>query len=260
VSDLELTKEDGIATILLNRPQSRNAFTLEMIDLWAQALHEAHHDDAVRTVVVRGAGGAFCAGVDLTTLDDQGTEPFQRKSLLHDRVQRVPRAVADLDKPLIASVSGAAVGAGMDMALMCDLRIAGRSARFCESYIKVGLVPGAGGLYFLPRLVGTAKALELFLTADFVDAEEAHRIGLVNRVCEDDDLLAETYELAARVAAGPPIATRIIKRALYQSAEASLQTSLDLASSHMAVVQSTRDSREALAAFREKRRPEFHGD
>ena len=147
----------------------------------------------------------------------------------------------------------------MDMALMCDLRLAGRSARFCESYIRVGLVPGAGGLYFLPRIVGTAKALELFLTGDFVDAEEAYRIGLVNRLYDDDQLLDETYALAGRIAAGPPVSTRVIKRALYQSARIDLATSLDLASSHMAVIQSTQDSREALAAFRERRPAEYVG-
>jgi enoyl-CoA hydratase/carnithine racemase len=147
----------------------------------------------------------------------------------------------------------------MDMALMCDLRFAARSARFCESYIRVGLIPGAGGLYFLPRIVGTPKALELFLTGDFVDGEEAHRIGLVNRVYDDDQLLDATYEFARKLAAGPPISTRVIKRALYQSTRIDLQTSLDLASSHMAVIQSTQDSHEALAAFRERRAAEYVG-
>ncbi|HEY4095518.1 MAG TPA: enoyl-CoA hydratase [Baekduia sp.] len=259
MSDLEFIQDGGVATVLLNRPERKNAFTLEMIDQWAEALTRARHDDSIRVVVVRGEGQAFCSGVDLGTLDDTGTAPLARKSMLHDRVQRVPHAVAALDKPIIASVSGPAVGAGMDMALMCDLRLASRSATFCESYIRVGLVPGAGGLYFLPRLVGRAKALELFLTGDFVDAEEALRIGLVNRVHDDDELLDATYELAHKIAAGPPVATRVIKRALYQSAETDLATALDLASSHMAVIQSTDDSREALAAFRERRTPTYVG-
>lgn len=258
MSDLEYTRADGVATILLNRPERKNAFTLPMIDTWVEALTDAKNDPDVRVVVLRGSGGAFCSGLDLGTVDDQGTTPFDRKSMLHDRVQRIPRIVGELDKPLIASVSGVAVGAGMDMALMCDLRLAGRSARFCESYINVGLVPGAGGLYFLPRLVGASKALELFLTGDFVEAEEALRIGLINRLYEDDALEEETYALAERFAAGPPISTGIIKRALLQSARSDLATALDLASSHMAVVQSTQDSREALAAFREKRPAVYH--
>jgi enoyl-CoA hydratase/carnithine racemase len=259
MSDIEITEEGGILTVLLNRPERKNAFTLDMIDKWAQALRDAQDDDSVRVVVLRGAGNAFCSGIDLDTIDNAGTSPLERKSVLHDRVQHVPRAVERLEKPLIASVSGPAVGAGMDMALMCDIRLACRSARFCESYIRVGLIPGAGGLYFLPRLVGLSKALELFLTGDFVDGEEAHRIGIVNRLFEDDELLDSTYALAQKLAAGPPVSIRMIKRALYQSATIDLRTSLDLASSHMAVVQSTQDSHEALAAFRDRRTPEFVG-
>jgi enoyl-CoA hydratase/carnithine racemase len=259
VTDLETTNDGGVLTVLLNRPERKNAFTLDMIDLWAQALRDAQEDDSVRVVVLRGQGNAFCSGIDLDTIDDAGTSPLARKAILHERVQHVPRAVERLEKPLIAAVSGPAVGAGMDMALMCDLRFAARSARFCESYIRVGLIPGAGGLYFLPRIVGTPKALELFLTGDFVDGEEAHRIGLVNRLYDDEELLDATYEFARKLAAGPPISTRVIKRALYQSTRIDLQTSLDLASSHMAVIQSTQDSHEALAAFRERRTAEYVG-
>jgi enoyl-CoA hydratase/carnithine racemase len=259
MGDIEISRDGAVLTVLLNRPERKNAFTLEMIDVWAQTLRDAQDDDSVRVVVLRGAGDAFCSGIDLDTIDNAGTSPLARKSVLHDRVQHVPRAVERLEKPLIASVSGVAVGAGMDMALMCDFRLACRSARFCESYIRIGLVPGAGGLYFLPRLVGLSKALELFLTGDFVDAEEAHRIGIVNRIYEDGELLDATYELAQRLASGPPVSTRMIKRALYQSTTIDLRTSLDLASSHMAVVQSMQDSQEALAAFRERRTAEYVG-
>jgi enoyl-CoA hydratase/carnithine racemase len=259
MSDFEYSREGGVATMLLNRPARKNSFTLPMIDDWVASLREAKDDPEVKVLVLRGEGDAFCSGLDLTTVDDHGMAPLARKAMLHDHVQHIPRLVAELDKPLIAAVSGVAVGAGMDMALMCDLRVASHNARFCESYIRVGLVPGAGGLYFLSRLVGTSKALELFLTGDFVGAEEAHRIGLVNRLVEGEDLLSETYGLAERLAAGPPVATRLIKRALYQSAESDLRTALDLVSSHMAVIQSTEDSREALAAFAEKRPPRYTG-
>jgi enoyl-CoA hydratase/carnithine racemase len=259
MADLEYRYEDGVATILLNRPHKRNAFTLQMIDDWAAALVDAKANPDVRVVVVRGEGAAFCAGVDLQALDDEGTTPLDRKRLLHERVQHVPRAADELDKPLIACISGAAVGAGLDMALACDLRFAARSARLGETYVHVGLVPGAGGCYFLPRIVGVAKALELFLTGDIIDADEALRIGLVNRIYDDGDLLAETYAVAERLAAGPPISTRLLKRAVYQSQSIDLRTSLDLISSHMAVVQSTDDSREALDAFLAKRSPVFKG-
>ena len=147
----------------------------------------------------------------------------------------------------------------MDMALMCDIWLAESSARFSEGYVRVGLVPGDGGCYFLPRLVGSAKAMELLLTGDFVDAEEAERIGIVNHVYPDDRLMEETTTLAERLAGGPPVAIAMIKRALYQSANCDLRTALDLISSHMAVVQTTSDSNEAYAAFVEKRTPIFEG-
>jgi enoyl-CoA hydratase/carnithine racemase len=259
MADLEYSREDGVATILLNRPERKNAFTGEMIDAWAAGLRDAAADPDVRAIVLRGTGGAFCSGVDLDTIGAQGTEPLKWKSFLHDRVQEVPRAVAALDKPLIASIGGPAVGAGMDMALMCDMRLASNSATFCESYIRVGMVPGAGGCWFLPRLVGMAKAMELFLTADFIDAQEALRIGLVNRVVADDELLEQTYALALKIASGPPVTTRMLKRMLLQSARSDLETALELASSHMGVTRSTEDAAESLAAFRERRDPVYRG-
>jgi enoyl-CoA hydratase/carnithine racemase len=142
---------------------------------------------------------------------------------------------------------------------MCDMRFAARSARFSEGYIRVGLVPGDGGAYYLPRLVGIGKALELLLTGDFIDAEEALRIGVVNRVYDDDRLLEETRAFAARIAASPPRVVQMIKRAVYQSSRSDLRTSLDLISSHMGIIQSTHDSQEAIRAFREKRTPQFEG-
>jgi enoyl-CoA hydratase/carnithine racemase len=145
------------------------------------------------------------------------------------------------------------------MALMCDIRLAARSARFSEGYVKVGLVPGDGGCYFLPRLAGLAKALELLWTGDFVDSAEALRLGIVNHVYEDESFEQETLAFARRLAAGPPVNIRMIKRATYQSSRTDLRTALDLISSHMAVVRSTHDSREAMRAFVEKRAPEFQG-
>jgi enoyl-CoA hydratase/carnithine racemase len=251
--DLEFHREGPVATILLNRPERKNAFTLPMIDSWVDALEEARDDDEIRVIVLRGAGDAFCAGVDLGRVSgEMGNDPLEMKELLRLRVQRIPVTLLDVDKPIIASISGAAVGAGLDMALMCDMRLAGRSARLCESYIRVGFVPGAGGLYYLPRLVGIAKAFEIFMTGDFYDAEESLRVGLVNRVYDDDRLLEETYALANRIAAAPRISVGMIKRALYQSANIDLRTSLDLASSHMGIIRSTSDSVGAFSAMRDR--------
>lgn len=259
MADLEYTVADGIGTILLNRPHRKNAFTIEMIDQWARILVEARTDPDVRVIVLTGAGDAFCSGVDLSSMDGDRPSPLQRKEHLTDHIHRVPYALEDLDKPVIAAINGAAVGAGMDMALMCDMRIIARSARLSEGYIRVGLVPGDGGCYYLPRLVGQAKALELLLTGDFIGAEEAARIGIANHVVDDDDLIAATTRLARKLADAPPVAVRTIKRAVYQSARADLRTALDLISSHMSVVTSTQDSAEALAAFREKRPGRYVG-
>jgi enoyl-CoA hydratase/carnithine racemase len=256
---LDYEASEGIATITLNRPHRRNAFTLDMLEAWADALEEASRDDDVRVVVVAGAGEHFCSGVDLDQLTAVEATPIARKRMLTDHVHRVVYGLDRLDKPVIAALRGHAVGAGLDLALMCDLRFAGTSARLAEGYIKIGLVPGAGGCYLLPRLVGMPKALELLLTGDPVDAAEALRIGLVNRVYDDDALIEETYEFAARVAAAPPVATQLIKRAAYQSATTDLTTSLDLVSSHMAVVLSMDDTAKALAAHRNGERADYDG-
>jgi enoyl-CoA hydratase/carnithine racemase len=257
--DIELHIADGIASIVLNRPHRKNAFTLAMITEWASMLEAIRTDGEVRVVVLRGNGGAFCSGIDLAELEGTEIGAFEWKSILTEKIHRIAFAMEDLDKPVIASVSGAAIGAGMDMALMCDMRIAGRSARFSEGYVRVGLVPGDGGCFWLPRLVGPAKALELLLTGDFVDADEAQRLGIVNAVVEDDALDAATTSFAKRLADGPPIAIRMIKRAVYQSMRTDMRTALDLISSHMGIVTQTADSREAFQAFREKRAPEFKG-
>jgi len=248
---------DGVALIRLNRPRYKNAFTWTMLTEWAKRLREAQEDDSVRVVVLTGTGDGFCSGVDLDAMRAVEDTAIARKRMLTDKVYRVVRAVDDLEKPLICAVNGVAVGAGMDMALMCDMRFMARSAQLCEGYIKVGLVPGDGGAYFLPRLVGPAKALELLMTGDFISADEAERLGIVNRVCDDEKLLEETLAFAKSLAAKPPIALSMIKRAVYQSMRTDLRTALDLVSSHMAVVQSTDDWKEAMTAFKEKRPGEF---
>ncbi|MBA2513706.1 MAG: enoyl-CoA hydratase/isomerase family protein [Solirubrobacterales bacterium] len=245
----------GVASIVLNRPHRRNAFTLDMIAAWVDALDQATRDSAVRVVVLRATGKAFCAGLDIGELDKHGTNAAARKALLTEYIHHVPLAVDRLDKPIIAAVNGSAVGAGMDMSLMCDLRVAGTSATFCEGYIKIGLVPGVGGCHYLPRLVGTAKALELLWTGDTIDAPEALRLGLVNRVVPDTDLVAETDRLAGRIAAAPRTAVSVMKRAVYQGAYLDVRTSLDLISSHLAVVQATPESEAAVASARARFAP-----
>jgi len=262
MDDLLWSVSDGIGTICLNREESRNAFTFEMIRTWVDILRSVKTDDAVRVVVLTGAGDkAFCSGVDLGSISNANPNltPLERKSQLHDEIHQVALALADLDKPVIASINGVAVGAGLDMALMCDMRIMSTTARVSEGYVKVGLTPGDGGAYFLPRIVGTAKALEMLLTGDFIDAQEALRIGLVNRLAAPEDLAAETTRFARSIADAAPVTVRMIKRATYQSANTDLRTALDLISSHFAVVAATDDAAEALAAMKEKRPARFVG-
>ncbi|MGH3392882.1 MAG: enoyl-CoA hydratase/isomerase family protein [Actinomadura sp.] len=259
MADLEYSVADHVATILLNRPHRKNAFTMEMIDAWADALQRAEADADVRAVVVTGADGAFCSGVDLGVLGDQERTPLGQKDMLTRRIHKVAFAVEALTKPYLAAVDGPAVGAGMDMALMCDLRFAADTVRFCEGYIRVGLVPGDGGCYYLPRIVGAATALRLLWTGDFVEAEEALAIGLVSAVHPAAELLPAVREFAGRLAAQPPVAVQLIKRAVREGERHDLRTALDLISSHMGVVTSTRDSQEAMAAFTERRPGVYEG-
>lgn len=261
MADLEYSVADGVATLLLNRPEKKNAFTDDMLQRWRECLAEAQQDDAVRAIVVTGAGDAFCSGGDLgrRTAETAAPTPLQRKQRLQQHTHRVALQLLEVDKPVIAAVNGAAVGAGMDMALMCDIRVAARSARFSEGYIRVGLIPGNGGAYFLPRIVGTARALEMLWTADFVGADQALSMGLVNHVYEDASFKDEAGAFARKIAAAPPTQVRMIKRTVYQSLGADLRTSLELISSHMAIVQTTEDYREAIDAYKEKRAPKYKG-
>jgi len=247
----------AVRVLRINRPAKLGAFNWPLIDQWADALAAAGRDPAVRAVVLTGTGRGFCAGVDLEEFETAGTSPIERKRVLTDRVHKVARAVEDLDKPLICAVNGLAIGAGMDMALMCDIRLAAQSATFCEGYINIGLVPGDGGSYYLPRLAGTARALELLWTGATVSADQAEHMGIVSHVCPDGELMDRTMELAERIASRSPIAVAMIKRSVYQSLRLDLRTSLDLISSHMGIVQATQDQAEAMLAFRERRAPVF---
>jgi enoyl-CoA hydratase/carnithine racemase len=259
MADLEYTVSDHIAVIRLNRPHRKNAFTLEMIDQWAAALIEAEQDPDVRVVVLTGAGGAFCSGVDLSVLAAVDPTPLGSKELLTRHVYRVAYAADALNKPYLAAISGDAMGAGMDMALLADIRLAAESARMSQAYIKVGLVPGDGGCYLLPRIVGAATALELMWSGRIIDAGEALALGLVSAVHPDGELHTAILELAATIAAQPPVAVQMIKRSTKLGRNHDLRTALDLISSHNAVMMSTRDSEEARRAMSERRPARFTG-
>lgn len=252
-------RREHVAVLTLNRPEAKNAFSPEMVSLWRQHLEEARNDSAVRVVVVTGKGDTFCSGGDIRDMAEGKLKSWDMKNFLWEGVHRIVLTLEDLDKPVIAAVNGAAMGAGMDMAIMCDLRVCSERARLAESYIMMGLVPGDGGAYFLPRLVGTSKALELLWTGAVLTAKEALKLGLVNRVVEHDLLMDETMRLAETIAAKPPLAVRMMKRAVYQAQTSSLRAHLDYISSQISLLSETRDHPEAARAFLEKRKPRFQG-
>ncbi|WP_028226356.1 enoyl-CoA hydratase/isomerase family protein [Paraburkholderia ferrariae] len=254
------SEEGHVALLTLNRPDRLNAFTTPMVQLWAELLERAEADSNIRAVVVTGAGRAFCTGGDTQEMGaSESNTPLTIKRRLTDGVQRIPLQLERMVKPVIAAVNGLAIGAGMDLALMCDVRFAADNAKMAESYARIGLVPGAGGAWFLPRLVGTAKALELFWSAENIDASEALRLGLVNQVHPGDELLQRTMDFAQRVASAPPLAVQLIKRTVYESVRLDLRASLDLVSSHMTIVRNSEDHAEALAALKEKREGSYRG-
>lgn len=256
---------DHVATITLNRPERMNSFSDGLLTGWAEALRAAAEDEDVRVVVVTGEGRAFCAGADLKAGEDaqlslgSDVPAAVRRNSLRFSVHRVPQALEYLDKPYIAAVNGPAVGAGMDMASMADIRIASDRARFGMTYVNVGIVPGDGGAWLLPRIVGVSKALELIWSGDLFDAQAALEMGYVSRVVPHDDLLAETYAFAERLAAGPPLAIQGAKRLVYRGLQQDFMEALESAQAAMTIVQSSEDAKEGPRAFREKRAPRFEG-
>lgn len=264
--DILYDVENGIATLTFNRPAQRNSMGGRLIEETLDALERAGRERAVRVVIVTGAGDrAFCSGGDLGQLGDgsgasagPAPTPYDRRAGLQ-RLQRLIFALRSLEKPVLAAVNGAAVGGGCDVALACDLRIASEHARFGEVFARIGLFPGTGGTYLLPRVVGVAKALELIWTGDLVDAQEAERIGLVSRVVPPAELLSATRALAARLAEGPPLALALAKAAVYRGLDLDLTAALDYAATAESITLSSDDHREGVRAFREKRKPSFRG-
>lgn len=253
-----------VALLTLNRPGTRNALSGEdMFAAFEQLFERLNGDMCIRAAVLTGAGSAFCSGGNVAEMRDRagmfGGTPEQIAANYRAGIQRIPRAFQKLQLPIIAAVNGPAIGAGNDLACMCDMRIASSSARFAESFVKVGIVPGDGGCWLLPRVVGMARAAELALTGDTIDASEALRIGLVSRVVTPEGLLDEALALANRIAANPPQVLRWTKQLLQQAHTGSLVEALDTAGRFQGQAHHTADHAEAVAAFFEKRAPVFGG-
>jgi len=259
VSDAVLREiNDGVLTLTLNRPEALNSFNVEMKEALLAGLKDAAKDKNVRVVLLTGAGRAFSAGQDLKErtapgVADLGTE-------LRLRYNPMVLAMRKLEKPVIGAINGVAAGAGISVALACDLRIAADNASFIEVFARVGLVPDTGSSWFLPRLVGYAKAAEMSFTTDPVDAATAERIGLVNRVVPADQLMTEATALAAKLAQAAPMALGLAKRALNRALESGLEEQLEYEAQLQSIVGRSKDHQEGVAAFVEKRPARFTGE
>ncbi|MBI4288741.1 MAG: enoyl-CoA hydratase/isomerase family protein [Chloroflexi bacterium] len=265
-----LTKEAGVATITLNRPEVRNAFNMRMTNELVDALHKVAEDDKARVLVLTGTGKAFCSGADFR-YHEQRTgklrpemaeeirpvlDGLKRGRFLHG-VTEIILAIHHMEKPTIAMVNGDAVGAGFDFALACDIRYASPSARFVVGFTRIGLPPDTGTAWFLPRLMGVNKALEMIYSGEFASAEQAERLGIVNRVIAASKLEAETLAFARKLAQGAPIAQRLSKHLVYEGLQVGLDSALIQAMSAIAIGIQTADHAEGVAAMAAKRPPVY---
>jgi 2-(1,2-epoxy-1,2-dihydrophenyl)acetyl-CoA isomerase len=260
MSDLLEAIENGVAWLTLNRPERLNALSAEMTGGLTDALNRFATDRAVGCVVITGAGRGWCAGGDVKSMEARG-----RDQTVEDRVDglrhahQLPLLMRNCPKPIIAMINGPVAGAGLGLALACDLRVAGKSARFGTAFVRIGYSGDYGGTWSLTRLVGTAKARELYLLGDVIAADEAYRLGMVNRLVDDEKLRDETMALARRLADGPRVALGYIKKNLFAAETEPFQTVLDLEAEHQARCAFTEDHKEAVAAFNDKRPPVFKG-
>ena len=252
---------DRIATLTLNRPERLNALGDTLREDIHDAVTKSAAETEVRVLVITGAGRGFCSGGDVRAMSERehaaaAPPPNERWLPIRDRVIL---AMRDCPKPVIAAINGAAAGAGMNLALACDLRIASAAAKFTQAFVKRGLTPDWGGSWFLPRIVGAAKAAELIFTGDTIDAAEALRLGIVNAVVAPEELMAETYKLARKIADGPPVAIQLAKRAIQHNQDVDLRAGLEFETFTQGICRQTEDSKEGVKAFLEKRAPVFRG-
>lgn len=251
---------DNVARLTFNRPHKLNSFSLEMHEEIRAALSSIRGDESVRALLITGAGRGFCAGQDLSA------RHVARDQVMPDVGQSLDgnfnpliRSLRALEIPVIAAVNGVAAGAGANLALACDIAIAARSASFLQAFVKIGLIPDCGGTYFLPRLIGEARARALCMLGEKISAADAAAWGMIWRCVDDDELLAEAHAIAARLAAGPTRALALIKRALNEAQTNSLDQQLDLERDLQRIAGRTSDFREGVSAFLEKRAAQFHG-
>lgn len=253
-----------VALVTLNDPASRNALSSAVLRELTAFFGTANADDTLGCIVLAAAGDGFCSGGNIKDMRD-GTDPMfsgtpqQMQEAFRNGVQMIPKLLHELDVPVIAAVQGAAIGAGCDLACMCDMRIASTDAKFAESFLRVGLVSGDGGAWFLPRVVGVPRALEMALTCRTVDAIEAKEWGLITHIVERVKLIDVALDMARTIAAFPPRSVRLNKRLIRQSLNLTLADCLEISAAYQAIVQNTADQKEAVAALLEKRQPRYSG-
>lgn len=252
---LDVTDE-GVATVTLNRPEAMNAINNDLKIELLEVMRQVAADPLVKSVILTGAGRAFCAGGDVKEMSGART-PVEMRDRMRKYLHEALLIIYKMEKPVIAAVNGFAVGAGCNMALACDIILASDQAKFSEIFVKVGLVPDAGGFFLLPRLVGMPKAKELVFRGNAIDAREAERIGMINAVYPADELMKQAMAMANEIANGPTRAIGIAKTMLHQSAEMNFPAALDYEAAVQAIVSSTDDHREGVRAFAEKRKPKF---
>jgi 2-(1,2-epoxy-1,2-dihydrophenyl)acetyl-CoA isomerase len=247
-------RHERVGLITLNRPEKLNAFTDRMRDELAEVVAAAARDESLGALVITGAGGAFCAGADIGYMDDLvAREEWDTLEALVNLGAQVVLEIDNLAKPVLAAVNGAAAGGGANLALACDIRVAAAGATIGQTFNRIGLQPDWGGTYFLPRLVGLGRALELALTAEMISAEEAHRIGLFNRVVPNERVVHETLALATRLAAKPPLAVALTKQSMRQGLVSTLPEALDRERTNQARLFRSAEARAAMRTFLEKR-------
>lgn len=247
--------KNGVAWVTLNRPDKLNSFTEQMNQEMSQAMKQIAKDDAIRAVVITGEGRAFCSGEDLGSLGEE----TNHADILRNRYNPMVQALAAIEKPIIAAVNGVAAGAGMSLALACDFRLASEKASFVEAFIHVGLVPDSGNLYYLPRIVGHAKALELAVLGEKISADDAMKHGLVTKVIPVDEWEEQVTAFAERLAAMPTKAIGLIKRYLMESWHSNLDEMLEKEAYAQRIAGLSQDHKEGVEAFLQKRKPEFKG-
>jgi 2-(1,2-epoxy-1,2-dihydrophenyl)acetyl-CoA isomerase len=253
-------KEGAKVTVTLNRPRALNALNSELVDELLTALRQAAEDSEVKVVILTGAGRAFCFGADLSEFSPRnGPQIREATLLLLQKAQEVIRLLAGMAKPTIAALNGFATGLGLDLALACDLRIAVERAKLAEAFISMGLVPDGGGTFFLPRLVGLAKAAEMIFTGEPITSAEAERLGLINQVVSRDNFAKAIESLADKLVGSPPLALGLAKRALWKNLQGDLDSALKIEAQSQKACLGSEDHREAVQAFLEKRKPVFLG-